>query len=91
MQRGTGGYGGLGGERRDDDEARNALFAGAHERVQQKQQQAPGGYGAPPAYDSGDQSQRYGLGSGSGGGYDPGPKYEDRQLTAEEEEEEVRP
>jgi protein transport protein SEC9 len=73
--RGPGGYGGLGGGAADDDN-RDALFSGAKERYDQKQQQGPGGsYGA----------------SGAGGGSSYGGYGERRELTAEEqEEEEVR-
>lgn len=97
---GAGGYGGFGGHSvasKQDDDNRNALFGGAQERVQQKQPQAPGGYGeGPPPYGDnvdqsggyGGQAAGYGGAGGYGGGYDPGPKYEDRQLTAEEEEDE---
>ena len=87
----AGGYGGLGGEKKDDDTNRNALFAGAQERVQQKQQQDGPNYGgAPPAYEDTSQGVGPGYGGSAYGGntYNPGPKYEDRQLTAEEEEEE---
>ncbi|KAL6248983.1 Protein transport protein S9 plasma membrane t-SNARE [Rhinocladiella similis] len=72
-----GGYGGLGPSTiYDNDSNRDELFGGARERVQQKQQNQPSG---PPDYeytsnnDGGDRS--YGA-------------YGDRQLTAEEEEEE---
>ena len=97
---GAGGYGGLGGGNlaSKPDEDKSLLFGNASERVQQKQQPNPGGYGsAPPPYDSGSQSGPYGGppggysgtgGYGGAGGYQPGPKYDDRQLTAEEEEEE---
>ena len=84
---GGGGYGGLGdgGYGAQDDEDRGALFGGAKERVQQREQQA-GGYasGAPPPYDTEDQPNSYGdssQGYGTTG-------YQERQLTAEEEEEE---
>ena len=82
---GAGGYGGLGGDSftsQQDDEARNALFGGASERLQQRQQER-GGYGAPPPpYEDGAQSEGHG---GPSQDYTP---YQDRQLTAEEEEEE---
>lgn len=72
----TGGYGGLGpttGAAAEED--RNALFGGAQDRIQQKQQQN----GLPDYH--------------YGGGEDPSETksygaYGDRQLTAEEEEEE---
>ncbi|RVX72498.1 hypothetical protein B0A52_03688 [Exophiala mesophila] len=72
-----GGYGGLGGSSIDNDDNRDALFGGARERVE-KQQQAtqasgPPGYQYQPDNEGADRS--YGA-------------YGDRQLTAEEEEEE---
>lgn len=74
----TGGYGGLGSADNDaPDDARNALFGGAADRVkqnQQNQQNQPPGYqynGGPDP----NESRSYGA-------------YGDRQLTAEEEEEE---
>jgi hypothetical protein len=77
-----GGYGGLGPA---DDADRGALFGGAADRHQQRQQAPPqsgvsgqsGGYGQSGAY-----------GDSAPGGYGSGPAYEDRQLTAEEQEEE---
>ena len=77
--RGPGGYGGLGPAPQDDN--RDALFGNAQQRVQ-KQQQQQMGYGQPPPYEEG---------GDSGYGAPPKPDYEaygDRQLTAEEEEEE---
>lgn len=71
-----GGYGGLGATGYDNDNNRDELFGGARERVQQRQQnqpQGPPGYQYEPTNDAGDRS--YGA-------------YGDRQLTAEEEEEE---
>ncbi|EXJ78341.1 synaptosomal-associated protein, 23kDa [Capronia epimyces CBS 606.96] len=71
-----GGYGGLGPSSVDNDPNRDALFGGVKQRLEQKQQSPVGG---PPDYqydaskNAGDQS--YGA-------------YGDRQLTAEEEEEE---
>jgi len=76
-----GGYGGLGPA---DDSDRGALFGGAADRYQQRQPQPPqsgvpgqssGAYGQSGAY-------------GESGGYGSGPAYDDRQLTAEEQEEE---
>jgi protein transport protein SEC9 len=73
----SGGYGGLGaaaGMDNDADSGRNELFGGARERLEQRQQNGPPGY----QYNNGDQSAAdtsYGA-------------YGDRQLTAEEEEEE---
>ncbi|KAL8704780.1 MAG: hypothetical protein Q9201_002090 [Fulgogasparrea decipioides] len=84
---GPGGYGGL-GDPSAPDEDRDALFGGARERQQQRMQR-PGG--APPPYGA-DYGQHdstapggYGAGGGSSGSYEA---YGDRQLTAEEEEEE---
>ncbi|KAI9755601.1 MAG: Protein transport protein S9 plasma membrane t-SNARE [Lichina confinis] len=85
-----GGYGGLGRTRSSDtnepDSNRDALFGGAQDRQQQQQQQQQqlpppngqpgGGYGA---------SDGYGGQSGGEAGY--GAYGENRQLTAEEEEE----
>ena len=85
---GAGGYGGLGKDRygsQQDDENRAALFGEAQDRFQQREQD-PRGNGAPPAYNSGgygEASQGYG---GTNQGY--GSVSQDRQLTAEEEEEE---
>lgn len=81
--RGPGGYGGLGRTESNDtmstDAGRNELFGNAAQRNQGQQQQ-PGGYGQ--------QSGAY----GSSGGYGDAPggygAYGDRQLTAEEQEEE---
>ncbi|GAD96150.1 plasma membrane SNARE protein [Paecilomyces variotii No. 5] len=71
---GPGGYGGLGSDPNDPSDAnRDALFGDASERAQRLPS------GAPPPY-----SQGNGVG---GGNYDTGT-YEERQLTAEEEEEE---
>ena len=81
---GAGGYGGLGPVESHDstiDDKRSALFGGAKERSRQ-QQQHPVGMGQPPPYEEG-QSGSYG--SGGDQGYNA---YGDRQLTAEEEEEE---
>lgn len=92
-----GGYGGLGGDSyasQQDDGNRDALFGGAKTRVQQSQRtdnpppydsvDQPGSQGAQGGY--GGSSQGYGSSSqGYGGG---GPTFQDRQLTAEEEEEE---
>ncbi|KAL6715910.1 Protein transport protein S9 plasma membrane t-SNARE [Lecanora helva] len=80
---GAGGYGGLGPANNGMDDNRDALFGGAKERVQ-KQQNQQMGYGQPPPYEEG------GPG-GQSGGYGEESSYEaygDRQLTAEEEEEE---
>ncbi|KAK6842641.1 Protein transport protein SEC9 [Apiospora arundinis] len=70
--RGPGGYGGLGGPSGDDAD-RDALFSGARERADQRQQQ--------PAAASG--GGNYGNSGTSYGGYG-----EHRELTAEEQEEE---
>lgn len=86
-----GGYGGLGRTASDDtmttDAGRNELFGNAAQRQQPQPQQQPGGYGQSGTY--GD-SQSGGYGGGAGGyGSAPGGygTYEDRQLTAEEQEE----
>ena len=87
---GAGGYGGLGGAGGYDDGAddnRDALFGGAKDRLKQKSDTN----GQPPPYDepsqSGTQSNYGGSSSQQGyGGY--GSSQADRQLTAEEEEEE---
>lgn len=78
---GPGGYGGLGAAPSTDD-SRDALFGGARERAQKKEQQQMG-YGQPPPYE--EAGQEAGYGGGSGPSYEA---YGDRQLTAEEEEEE---
>ena len=78
---GPGGYGGLGPAPGKPDENRDALFGNAREKVE-KQQQQQMGYGQPPPYEEGD----YG---GYGGNRQPDYEaYGNRQLTAEEEEEE---
>lgn len=85
-----GGYGGLGRTPSNDtmstDAGRNELFGNASQR---QQQQRPGGYGQSGAYGDNDQSGGYGA---SGGGYGSAPggygAYGDRELTAEEQEEE---
>ncbi|KPI44826.1 Protein transport protein SEC9 [Cyphellophora attinorum] len=73
----SGGYGGLGrtaSYETTPDDNRDALFGGAAQRLEQRQQQGPPDY----AYQSQDQS----------GGDTSYGAYGDRQLTAEEEEEE---
>ena len=86
---GPGGYGGMGDINNNNsaatDDDRNALFGGAKDR--QKQAAQPLSNGRPPPYTEGD---GYGGGqSGVSGGESQGyGAYEDRQLTAEEEEEE---
>lgn len=80
---GPGGYGGLGSTDPNDAD-RDALFGGARDRVQQN---GPGP-GAPPPYSAGGPA---GTGDGGYGGYGEtgsGAVYQERQLTAEEEEEE---
>lgn len=69
-----GGYGGLGPSDEAPDENRDALFGGARDRVQQQQQNGPPGYQYNGSEDPAE-SHSYGA-------------YGDRQLTAEEEEEE---
>lgn len=78
---GAGGYGGLGRtnsvETTSTDANRNELFGGARERMQQG---GPNGYGEPPPYGT-DPTQAVEPERSYGA-------YGDRQLTAEEEEEE---
>ncbi|KAF1842723.1 uncharacterized protein K460DRAFT_367681 [Cucurbitaria berberidis CBS 394.84] len=88
-----GGYGGLGRTASNDtmstEVGRNELFGNAAQRQQAQPQQQPGGYGQSGAY--GDNSQRSGTGAAPGGyGSTPGGygAYGDRELTAEEQEEE---
>lgn len=82
---GPGGYGGLGAAPVPDDD-KNALFGGARERALKREQQQMG-YGEPPPYEESGQEggQEGGYGGSSGPSYEA---YGDRQLTAEEEEEE---
>lgn len=70
--RGPGGYGGFGPANDEPDHNRDALFAGASERHAQKQPPPGGAYGQQPPDD---------VGGASYGGYG-----EQRQLTAEEQE-----
>lgn len=82
----SGGYGGLGPAPAQQDDNRNALFGGAKERVQKQHQQQMGYGPPPPPYEDGSPQ----AGGGDYGG-PPRPDYQaygDRQLTAEEEEEE---
>lgn len=87
---GPGGYGGLGSTTNyggaATDDSRDALFGGARERVQQKPPHS-GQSGQPPPYgaDYGQDGQSGAHGGGNGPSYEA---YGDRQLTAEEEEEE---
>lgn len=85
----TGGYGGMGNADPNNEEDRSALFGGAAQRQQKQPPQQPqqgGGYGQQ----GGDSYGQSGVSGGYGapGGYGSGPAYEDRQLTAEEQEEE---
>ncbi len=74
----TGGYGGLGPTNdQADDPDRDQLFGGARDRIEQKQQNSMSG---PPGY-------QYNEGDNAGADRNYGA-YGDRQLTAEEEEEE---
>ena len=76
----TGGYGGLGPTNdydQGDDSNRDQLFGGARERIEERQQNNMNG---PPGY-------QYSDGDNSGADRSYGA-YGDRQLTAEEEEEE---
>lgn len=74
-----GGYGGLGPSNYEQDSNRDELFGGARERVQQ-QQPPQNQAGGPPEY-------QYNAEGNAGGDKSYGA-YGDRQLTAEEEEEE---
>lgn len=78
---GTGGYGGLGSVDPNDPRAadadRNELFGGAKDRTQQRPQNGP-----PPAYSEGQ------PGYGGGSNEYSMSTFQERQLTAEEEEEE---
>ncbi|MCJ1367141.1 hypothetical protein MMC16_006273 [Acarospora aff. strigata] len=87
---GPGGYGGMGDINTNSatatDEDRNALFSGAKDRQRHGSPQAPNN-GQPPPYNEGDGYG--GSTSGAYGGESQGyGAYGDRQLTAEEEEEE---
>ncbi|KAJ4345205.1 Protein transport protein S9 plasma membrane t-SNARE [Didymosphaeria variabile] len=88
----TGGYGGMGNADPNNEEERSALFGGAAQRQPKQPQQQPpqesGGYGQQGGGSSYGQSGVSGGGYGAPGGYGSGPAYEDRQLTAEEQEEE---
>ena len=78
----AGGYGGLGRTSSHDtaaDPSRDELFGDARERIEQKQQTRPTGYGYDPNEDA--------AAAASGADKSYGA-YGDRQLTAEEEEEE---
>lgn len=70
------------------DAGRDQLFGNARDRVQQRQPQAPqsGAYGGGPGGPGGPGGQPGGY--GAPGGYGSGPAYGDRELTAEEQEEE---
>ncbi|MCJ1283684.1 Protein transport protein S9 plasma membrane t-SNARE [Xylographa opegraphella] len=86
---GAGGYGGLGGVSAYDDKAddnRDALFGGAKERLQQKNP-PQAGYGQPPPYDEGGQASNYPDASSSSSSHPYNAQHEDRQLSAEDEEE----
>ncbi|KAJ5550473.1 hypothetical protein N7535_001586 [Penicillium sp. DV-2018c] len=76
---GTGGYGGLGGADPNDpaaaDSARNELFGGANRN-------------APPPYTEGQNGTGQGQNYGGGSNEYSMATFQDRQLTAEEEEEE---
>lgn len=86
---GPAGYGGLGREKSDGmgaaDPDKDALFGGARDRVQQRAQTQQTGGPADAGYGGSDGSGAQPGGYG-GGGY--GSYGADRQLTAEEEEEE---
>lgn len=79
---GPGGYGGLGGDPNDpSDGNRDALFGDASARAQRLPS------GAPPPYSQAGNGGVGGAGGVGGGDYDTST-YQERHLTAEEEEEE---
>ncbi|MCJ1411608.1 Protein transport protein S9 plasma membrane t-SNARE [Ptychographa xylographoides] len=83
---GAGGYGGMGGAGAYDDDAddmRDTLFGGAKDRLKQKGPQSGSSGQQPPPYEEG--SAMGGSSVGQSQGYQP---YQERQLTAEEEEDE---
>ncbi|KAI4685042.1 uncharacterized protein J4E88_004485 [Alternaria novae-zelandiae] len=88
-----GGYGGLGRTASNDtmstEAGRNELFGNAPQRQQAQPPQQPSALGQSGAYGS---TPGGGYGAGAPGGYGSAPggygAYEDRQLTAEEQEEE---
>lgn len=91
---GAGGYGGMGGadpyaKKEPDDASRNALFANPNQgKPPADLPPQQGGYGgAPNKSNPYDPANPHDGGFDSTGGYAPGPAYQDRQLTAEEEEE----
>lgn len=75
---GAGGYGGLGGDPNEADSNRAALFGGSRERMKQ---QDNANAGPPPEYSEANEQPNY------ENSFTP-EIYGDRQLTAEEEEEE---
>lgn len=77
---GQGGYGGLGPSNAYDDAGRDELFGGARDRLAQRQQNNPSS--GPPDYQYNSAATTNEAGDQSYGAYG------DRQLTAEEEEEE---
>ncbi|KAH8732665.1 hypothetical protein GQ44DRAFT_720937 [Phaeosphaeriaceae sp. PMI808] len=87
----AGGYGGLGRTTSQDtvstDAGRNELFGGAAQRQQAQQQRPPqsGAYGQSGGYGDNSQGGGYNASGPAGGGYGA---YGDRELTAEEQEEE---
>ncbi|KAI4217232.1 MAG: hypothetical protein LQ351_000541 [Letrouitia transgressa] len=83
---GPGGYGGLGDPSGLDDN-RDALFGGARERLQQRSQRQ-GTADNPPPYGADYGQHGSSEGHSYGGGGSRYEAYGDRQLTAEEEEEE---
>ncbi|EFW17224.1 Protein transport protein S9 plasma membrane t-SNARE [Coccidioides posadasii str. Silveira] len=82
---GPGGYGGLGNaDPNAGDDNRNALFGDARQRFQERQQQQDNTRPPPYSAHAGAENESGAPGTTSGG-YGA---YQDRQLTAEEEEEE---
>ncbi|KAJ5499281.1 hypothetical protein N7453_008332 [Penicillium expansum] len=86
---GSGGYGGLGGGDPNDpaaaDSARNELFGGANKN--KKQSPDNNSAGSPPPYSEGQNGQGQNNYGGGSNEYSMAT-FQDRQLTAEEEEEE---
>ncbi|KAL4784420.1 hypothetical protein BJX76DRAFT_327331 [Aspergillus varians] len=86
---GAGGYGGLGSSDPNDpsgDDNRAALFGSASERAAAQPANAPPPYSEQQAGQPG-QPGGYGAGAGAGGNSYSAATYQERHLTAEEEEE----
>jgi hypothetical protein len=83
---GAGGYGGLGNADPNDDN-REALFGGVRERQARQPGNGAPSYGSRPGLPP-DSSTDGGMGGGANQSYGTYGTYQERQLTAEEEEEE---